>query len=98
MIRIDILSQDADQAVMRVAGEVYLDSEIDLIAQEGNRYLETSKLLVLDLEHLQRLSDRAVPMLKAWQAQGRMQVLAWHHLISFKLQQQGLIPKQEGWW
>ena len=98
MIRIDILSQDPDQAVMRVAGEVWLDYEIDLVAQEGNRYLQTSKLLVLDLEHLHALSDLALPQLKEWQAQGRLQVLAWHHLISFKLQQHGLIPKQEGWW
>lgn len=98
MIRIDILSQNADQAVMRVAGEVWLDYEINLVAQEGKRCLEQSKLLVLDLEHLHRLSDDALPQLKEWQAQDRMQILAWHHLISFKLQQHGLIPKQEGWW
>ena len=80
MIRIDILSQNADQAVMRVAGEVWLDYEIELVAQEGNRYLQTSKLLVLDLEHLHALSDHALPQLKEWQAQGRMQVVPRFHL------------------
>ena len=95
MIRIDILSQDPDQAVMRVAGEVWLDYEINLVAQEGKRYLETSKLLVLDLEHLQRLSDRALPLLKEWQAEGRLQIRVWHYLIDFKLRHHGLAAKPE---
>ena len=95
MIRIDILSQDADQAVMRVAGEVYLTYEIDLVAQEGQRCLEQSKVLVLDLEHLHHLSDHVLPQLKEWQAQGRLQIRAWHYLIRYKLQKHRLIPKQE---
>ena len=96
MIRIDILSQTPEEAVMRVAGEVWLDYEIDLVAQEGNRYLETSKLLVLDLEHLQRLSDRALPLLKEWQSAGRLQIRAWHYLLDFKLRHHGLAAKPEG--
>ena len=66
------------------------------MAQEGTRCLEQSKLLVLDLEHLHALSDRALPQLKEWQAQGRMQILARHHLISFKLWYHGLAAKPEG--
>ena len=95
MIRIDVLSQDPGQAVMRVAGEVWLDYEIALVAQEGKRCLQTSKLLVLDLEHLQRLSDRTLPLLKEWQAEGRLQIRDWHYLIDFKLRHHGLANEQE---
>ena len=96
MIRIDILSQCPDAAVMRVCGEILLDYEINLVAQEGKRYLETSKLLVLDLEHLHVLSDRAFPQLKEWQAQGRLQISKHNYRINSSLQRSGLIPKQEG--
>ena len=96
MIRIDILSQTSEAAVMRVAGWVQNDSDINLVAQEGNRYLETSKLLVLDLEHLHQLSDLALPLLKEWQVQGRLKIRAWHYLIDFKLQHQCLVNELEG--
>ena len=95
MIRIDILSQNADQAVMRVAGEVWLDDEINLVAQEGKRCLETSKLLVLDLEHLHYLSDHALPQLKEWQAQGRLQISKHNYRLNDLLQRHGLVPKPE---
>jgi methylase of polypeptide subunit release factors len=95
MIRIDILSQSPEEAVMRIAGWVQYDCDIALVAQEGKRYLETSKRLVLDLEHLQRLSDRALPLLKEWKAQGRLQIRAWHYLIDFKLRHHGLIPPRK---
>ena len=95
MIRIDILSQSPEETVMRVAGEIWDDYEINLVAQEGTRCLEQSKLLVLDLEHLHALSDFALPQLKEWQAQGRLQIRAWHYLIRYKLQKHRLIPKQE---
>lgn len=96
MIRIDILSQTSEAAVMRVAGWVQNDSDINLVAQEGNRYLETSKLLVLDLEHLHQLSDLALPLLKEWQVQGRLKIRARHYLIDFKLQHQCLVNELEG--
>ena len=96
MIRIDILSQDADQAVMRVAGEVWSEYEIKLLAQEGARCLETSKLLVLDLEYLQALSDFALPQLQEWQAQGRLQIRTGYFAVHFKLWHHGLAPKPEG--
>ena len=95
MIRIDILSQDADQAVMRVAGEVCLDYEINLVIQEGTRCLETSKVLVLDLEHLHHFSDHALPQLKEWQTQGRLQISKHNYRINSSLQRSGLIPKPE---
>ena len=95
MIRIDILSQNPDEAVMRIAGWVQYDRDIALVAQEGNRCLQTSKRLVLDLEHLHKLHEQALPLLQEWQAQGRLQIRAWHYLIDFSLQHQGLIPKQE---
>ena len=96
MIRIDILSQTPEEAVMRVAGWVQYDQDIALVAQEGNRCLETSQRLVLDLEHLHQLSDFALPLLKGWQAAGRLQIRAWHYLIDFKLRHHGLAAKPEG--
>ena len=95
MVRIDILSQSPEEAVMRVAGWVQHDRDIELVAQEGNRCLESSKLLVLDLEHLHQLHDFALPRLQEWQAQGRLQIRAWHHLIDFKLRYHGLVPERE---
>lgn len=96
MIRIDILSQTPEEAVMRVAGWVQNDRDIALLAQEGNRCLLQSQRLVLDLEHLHQLSDFALPLLKGWQAAGRLQVRAWHYLIDFKLRHQCLVNEQEG--
>jgi hypothetical protein len=96
MIRIDILSQSPEEAVMRVCGEVWSDDEINLVAQEGNRCLEQSKLLVLDLEYLQALSDRALPQLQAWQAQGRLQIRARYFPVHFTLWRHGLASKPEG--
>ncbi len=96
MIRIDILSQDPDQAVMRVAGWVQYDRDIELLAREGNRCLETSRLLVLDLEALHQLSDGALPLLRQWHASGRMQILACHLQIGFMLRHEGLIASQGG--
>ena len=96
MIRIDILSQSPDQAVMRVAGDVWLDYEINLVAQEGARCLETSKLLVLDLEHLHRLDEKALPLLKGWQAEGRLQISKHNYRLASKLQNAGLIQSEEG--
>lgn len=96
MIRIDILSQSPEEVVMRIAGWVQNERDIELVAQEGNRYLLQSRLLVLDLEHLQQLHDFALPLLKEWQAQGRMQIRSWHHETGFKLRREGLIPKEEG--
>ena len=96
MIRIDILSQSPEEAVMHVAGRVQYDRDIELVAQEGTRCLETSKLLVLDLEALHQLSDLALPLLKQWHTSGRMQILACNHQIGFKLRREGLIAKEEG--
>lgn len=95
MIRIDILSQSPEEAVMRIAGWVQHDRDIELIAQEGNRYLETSKLLVLDLEALHELSDRALPLLKQWQAQGRLEISKHNYRIDSSLRNSGLVSEQE---
>lgn len=96
MIRIDILSLSPEEAVMRIAGWVYDERDIELIAQEGNRCLGQSRLLVLDLEHLQQLSDLALPLLKGWQAEGKLQIRSWHYETGIKLRREGLIPKEEG--
>ena len=96
MIRIDILSQSPEEAVMRVAGWVQNDRDIELVAQEGQRCLETSKLLVLDLEALHELSDNALPLLKQWQAQGRLQISKHNYRIDDLLQRRGLVAKPEG--
>ena len=95
MIRIDILFQDPDQAVMRIAGWVQSDRDIELLAQEGNRCLESSKLLVLDLEEVHQLTDLALPLLRQWHASGRMQILACHLQIGFMLRHEGLMPARE---
>ena len=96
MIRIDILSQSPEEAVMRVAGDVWLDYEIKLLAQEATRCLEQSRRLVLDLEHLHRLDEKALPLLKGWQAQGRLQISKHNYRIASKLQNAGLIQSEEG--
>lgn len=95
MIRIDILSQNPEEAVMRIAGWVRLPAEIALVAQEGNRCLTQSRCLVLDLKEVLSLYEDGVALLQGWQVQGRLQICAWSHHIEDKLQHHGLIPSRK---
>ena len=92
MIRIDILSQSPEEAVMRIAGWVRLPAEIDLVAQEGTRCLAQSRRLVLDLQEVLSLYEDGVALLQGWQAQGRLQICAWSYHIEDNLEHHGLIP------
>jgi hypothetical protein len=96
MIRIDILSQGPEEAVMRVAGWILGDQDLALVQLEGERCLQTSRRLVLDFEHLHALSDLALPILEKWRSEGTMEICTWPAEIRFKLRDHRLIPNAGG--
>ena len=65
MMRITLLSQSPDEVVLKVEGWVS-GEDVDLLEQEGSRWLRQAGHLVLDLSGVKSIDSRGIALLKRW--------------------------------
>ena len=65
MMRITLLSHGPDEVVLKVEGWVSGEA-VDLLEQEGSRWLRQAGHLVLDLSGVKSIDSRGVALLNRW--------------------------------
>ena len=65
MLRITVVSQSPQEAVLKVEGWLW-GSDVGLLASEGTRWLREAERLVLDLTGVQFIDDAGIALLKRW--------------------------------
>lgn len=65
MMRITLLSQSSDEVVLKVEGWVS-GEDVDLLEQEGCRWLRQAGRLVLDLSGVKSIDTKGLALLKRW--------------------------------
>ena len=71
MLRLTLASQNAEQVLLQVDG--WLAGEnVELLEQEGKRYLGQGKRLVLDLEDTRFIDRAGIALLQEWSGEQLM--------------------------
>ena len=65
MMRIDVVSQTPQQVVLKIQGQL-VDADVDLLANEVNRWQTQVEQLVLDLKGVQFIDRQGITLLKQW--------------------------------
>ena len=69
MVRLTVVSQTAEEAVLRMAG--WLEgSDIEVLKLEGKRCLSHSKSLLLDLSGVRSIDQAGMGLLRVWSQNG----------------------------
>ena len=69
MLRMIIKAQTTKQVVLALHGKV-VGPDVQLLAQEGDAYLQATPRLVLDLDAVSFIDQYGLALLKRWQDQG----------------------------
>jgi ABC-type transporter Mla MlaB component len=69
MLRITTLSQTSEEVVLRVEGWV-AEAAVELLEEEGRRWLQQGRRLILDLEGVQFADEAGLELLQHWQREG----------------------------
>ena len=65
MIRITVVTQTKEEVVLKVEG--WMEEEaVDILAQEGERYIQQTERLVLDLTGIRSIDDTGIRLLQRW--------------------------------
>ena len=65
MIRLTVISQTSEEAVLKIEGRV-AGAVVEILEQEGARLLRESERLVLDLENVRFIDRACIALLKRW--------------------------------
>lgn len=65
MLRITLVSQTKEEAVLKVEGRVS-GADVELLEQEGTRYLRNAGRLALDLTGVRFIDEAGVALLRRW--------------------------------
>ena len=69
MLRITLVSQTAEETVLKVEGQV-AGADVILLEQEGMQYCEEGKRLMLDFAGVQFIDEAGIGLLRRWSGQG----------------------------
>lgn len=65
MLRITVVEQSREEVVLKIEGWVS-GEEVDLLEQEGARYLQQAERLVLDLRGVRYIDEAGMALLQRW--------------------------------
>lgn len=65
MLRLTVISQTREEAVLKVEGWVS-GTDLSLLAEEGTRLLEEAECLVLELKGVRLIDREGIALLKRW--------------------------------
>lgn len=65
MLRITVMSQTKKEVVLKVEGRVS-GADVELLEQEGARYLREVRRLTLDLSGVQFIDEAGIALLRRW--------------------------------
>jgi anti-anti-sigma regulatory factor len=91
MLRIDLISTDPSEVVVRLAGAI-ADQEVGLLAEASQTWMRSGRRVVLEVSEVDFIDQAGLVLLRAWSDQGV--VLRGPSLyVRFLLQSQGLVPE-----
>ena len=65
MLRLTVLSQNPEEVVLKVEGWIS-EENVDVLAEEGERWLREDVCLVLDLSGVRFIEDAGIELLRRW--------------------------------
>lgn len=96
MMRLSLVSQQAEEVVLKVEGHIHLLAEAGVLTREGQRWLKQGKRLVLELAGLQAIGPVGLAVLQWWQAAGRPVALrGGSRVLQALLRFHGLPPEED---
>jgi len=88
MLRLTVISQTKEEAVLKVEGWVS-GADVALLREEGTRLLRETERLVLDLDGVQFIDREGIALLKPWSGK-RLELRGGSLFIRGLLEEHGL--------
>ena len=88
MLRLTVISQTKEEAVLKVEGWVS-GADVALLKEEGTRLLRETERLVLDLDGVQFIDREGIALLKRWSGK-RLELRGGSLFIRGLLEEHGL--------
>ena len=89
MLRITVVSQTGEEAVLKVEGWVS-EENVELLKQEGTRCLRKVGCLVLDLANVKYIDDAGIALLQRWPGE-RLKLRGGSPFMRMLLRTHGLV-------
>ncbi|MBI4531910.1 MAG: STAS domain-containing protein [Candidatus Latescibacteria bacterium] len=89
VIRLTVIAQNNKEVVLKVEGWVSGDA-VDLLAAEGDRQLQQTERLVLDLAGVRFIDDAGIRLLRRWSGE-RLELRGGSPFVQVLLEAHGLV-------
>ena len=89
MVRLTVISQTKEEAVLKVEGWVS-GADAALLEEEGTRLLGESERLVLDLEGVRFIDREGIALLRRWSGE-RLELRGASPFVRTVLEEEGLV-------